>query len=62
MTRVPMWRCPDGGYCHHECERYCFRVFCCSPLTGEFPDDRWPNEVKEAHFFAKAGREADWVS
>lgn len=39
-------RCPDSGYCHHNCERACFRVLCASPLSGTFPNDEWPEGVK----------------
>lgn len=38
-------RCPDDGFCHHECNAYgrpCFRVAFCAPLTNMYPDDRWP--------------------
>lgn len=35
-------RCPDGGTCHHDCQGACFRVQHCSPLSGVFPNDRWP--------------------
>jgi len=47
--------CPDGGTCHHECVAYseggdgCFRVARCGPLTGVYPDDRWPDEVRDDH-------------
>lgn len=34
--------CPDGGRCHHRCAASCFRVKTCSPLSGVYPDDRWP--------------------
>jgi hypothetical protein len=37
-------RCPDGGSCHHTCQTAaaCFRVQAAGPLSGVFPDDRWP--------------------
>lgn len=36
-------RCPDGGMCHHYCVQLdCFRVSCCGPLSGVFPNDTWP--------------------
>jgi len=38
--------CPDGGTCHHECEAACWRVSTCGPLSGVFPGDRWPEEVR----------------
>jgi (2Fe-2S) ferredoxin len=40
-------KCPDGGTCHHECESSCLRVCICTPLTGVFPEDVWPEVVKE---------------
>jgi hypothetical protein len=42
-------RCPDDGYCHHECARGCFRVLFCEPLSNIFDGDRWPAEIKQAH-------------
>lgn len=43
-------RCPDGGYCHHDCpELRCFRVRCCGPLSNVFPEDRWPLVIKQIH-------------
>jgi len=42
--------CPDGGTCHHHCgSGPCFRVSGCSPLSGVFPNDRWPAHVTAAH-------------
>lgn len=47
-------RCPDGGYCHgttfaagsEPCEpTACYRVTAAGPLSGVFPDDRWPQDV-----------------
>jgi hypothetical protein len=35
-------RCPDDGTCHHECVDTCFRVQCCVPLSGVYPNDEWP--------------------
>lgn len=38
-------RCPDGGTCHHGCyasDVSCYRVAYCGPLSGVFPNDRWP--------------------
>ena len=37
--------CPDGGACHHGCRLDCFRVHGCGPLSGVFPDDKWPAHV-----------------
>lgn len=38
--------CPDGGTCHHLCQTAaCFRVLGCGPLSGVFPDDRWPDAI-----------------
>lgn len=41
--------CPDGGTCHHECERACFRVKSAAPLSGVFPGNRWPAEIVAKH-------------
>lgn len=42
--------CPDGGKCHHACEvNSCFRVQFAGPLSGVFPNDTWPDEVKVAN-------------
>jgi hypothetical protein len=43
-------RCPDGGTCHHQCAspRVCFRVTECGPLSGVYPGDRWPADVRQA--------------
>ena len=49
-------RCPDRGYCHgstfvigsEPCEPgECFRVRHAGPLSGVFPGDRWPDEVRQ---------------
>lgn len=42
----PPAQCPDGGTCHHDCAgvEACFRVACCAPLSGVFPNDEWPKE------------------
>jgi hypothetical protein len=37
--------CPDGGACHHDCTRGCFRVAWAGPLSGVFPGDTWPAEI-----------------
>lgn len=43
-------RCPDGGMCHHDCEPgACFRVRGCGPLSGVYPNDEWPEEVRREH-------------
>lgn len=44
--------CPDGGYCHHACgleghTEGCFRVIFAGPLSGVYPDDVWPKQVRE---------------
>ena len=42
--------CPDGGTCHHQCARTCWRVWNCGPLSAAgFPDDRWPEAIRAAH-------------
>ena len=38
--------CPDGGKCNHKCEDRCWRVDNAGPLSGVFPNDDWPAEVK----------------
>jgi hypothetical protein len=56
-------RCPDGGYCHGQtfeagsepCEAgKCFRVQTSGPLSGVFPDDRWPDYVLLASGITRA--------
>lgn len=45
-------RCPDGGTCHSvgsECESGCYRVATSGPLSGVYPDARWPDEVRDAN-------------
>lgn len=51
----PGRRCPDGGACHHKCDSvgglgqpagYCYRVECCGPLSGVFPNDEWPSDAQ----------------
>lgn len=44
-----MMICPDGGTCHHECTGPCFRVQHCAPLSGVYPRDQWPEEVKDGN-------------
>ena len=39
-------KCPDNGTCHHDCMATCFRVECCSPLTGVYPNNEWPPSVE----------------
>ncbi len=51
---LPMWRCPDGGYCHHGCSRACFRVLTCGPLSGVWDEDKWPSWIAEAHHARRA--------
>lgn len=46
ITPPPPDRCPDDGACHHKCDGgSCFRVRTCEPLSGAFPDDRWPADL-----------------
>ena len=48
-TKVEKRSCPDEGACHHFCEAGpCFRVLACGPLSGVFPDNRWPQEIVSA--------------
>lgn len=42
-------RCPDGGTCHHLCAEACFRVLTCGPLSGSFPGNTWPEEMRAEH-------------
>lgn len=55
--------CPDGATCHHECERACFRVLTCSPLSDYRYKgramDTWPAGMTERHERAIAGHEID---
>jgi hypothetical protein len=41
--------CPDNGVCHHSCSGMCFRVLSCEPLSGVYPNDRWPAKVLANH-------------
>lgn len=55
----PFEACPDGGRCWHTCPLVeggpegkgapCWRVTHSGPLSGVFPDDRWPDDVKAEH-------------
>lgn len=39
-------RCPDGGYCHHDCPaEECFRVRACAPLSS-YGEDWTPEDVE----------------
>lgn len=39
--------CPDGGYCHHNCQgRDCFRVRTCGPLSDVYVGDEWPDALR----------------
>jgi hypothetical protein len=42
--------CPDKGACHHSCPLAgpCFRVLYAGPLSGVFPGNEWPAEVRAA--------------
>jgi len=48
-------RCPDGGYCHHECKNPCWRTEYAGPLSDTYPDNMWPVDV------VIAGRHHDGV-
>lgn len=52
-----VWGCPDSGKCHHACRSWCFRVVNAGPLSGEYPDDKWPAEVVAYHMHARATHE-----
>jgi hypothetical protein len=41
--------CPDEGACHHECHSVCFRVKYCSPLSGVYIGNEWPESVRAKH-------------
>jgi hypothetical protein len=49
--------CPDDGACHHRCGAVCWRVLMCGPLSGKFPDDRWPPEILAANADDRPGGE-----
>lgn len=53
--------CPDGGTCHHFCtvlgDAPCWRVHNAGPLSGVYPNNRWPTELKEPTM-AKSNRPA----
>ena len=40
--------CPDDGTCHHDCPTgdECWRVRFAGPLSGVFPGDVWPDEIR----------------
>ncbi|GAA1281742.1 hypothetical protein [Saccharothrix xinjiangensis] len=48
-TGTDVRRCPDDGRCHHGCNVGCFRVAAAGPLSGVFPGDRWPDQVRAEH-------------
>src|SRR5581483_8743267 len=52
-------RCPDRGRCHHSCASVaeCFRVQCCGPLSGVYPGDVWPADVRASSLGTKEGQE-----
>lgn len=42
--------CPDRGACHHRCEApVCYRVVAAGPVSGYYPDDVWPHQVRMEH-------------
>jgi hypothetical protein len=46
---TPQRKCPDDGVCHHGCAPGpCFRVKMAGPLSGAYPDDDWPQDVRQA--------------
>lgn len=54
-TTVERRRCPDDGRCHHLCVTGCWRVSWAGPLSGTYPDDHWPEEVRTAHAYRLGG-------
>lgn len=42
----PQPQCPDAGTCHHRCVSGCWRVLHAGPLSGVYPDDTWPTNVR----------------
>jgi hypothetical protein len=42
-------RCPDSGKSHHSCTDRCYRVLCCSPLSGVYTGNAWPPDVLAAN-------------
>jgi hypothetical protein len=44
-----IWHCPDDGWCHHRCQKACFRVLSCEPLSDVFPNDEWPESIRALH-------------
>jgi hypothetical protein len=40
-------KCPDDGTCHHDCKAGCWRVFTSGPLSGVYPGDQWPKDVRD---------------
>lgn len=49
--------CPDGGACHHTCAAACLRVLACAPLSGTYPDERWPEATVRLHQEAEGARQ-----
>lgn len=43
--------CPDDGTCHHGCPAGCFRVTFAGPLSGVYPGDRWPADVRDTYAY-----------
>lgn len=45
LAAPDLGKCPDGGWCHHGCVGRCCRVDSSGPLSGVYPDDKWPAEM-----------------
>jgi hypothetical protein len=53
--------CPDGGTCHHDCSTRdrCWRVDNAAPLSGVYPDDKWPTGTTDTDECEGCGRSDD---
>lgn len=52
IGKVPVREtCPDQGRCNHHCRatQACFRVLLAGPLSGIYPDDTWPADIRTEH-------------
>lgn len=57
--------CPDDGTCHHDCPLVgpCFRVLHAGPLSGVYPGDTWPEQLRFDHAAHRSTKEppAPWT-